>query len=94
MFNLIGFVIAGLIIGVIARLLVPGRQRIGILGTLLIGVVGSLIGGFVATYLGTGQYFELNVIGFVGAVLASTVVLAVAEAAGVGGSRDRKRLGR
>ena len=94
MFNLIGFIIAGLIIGVLARLLVPGRQRIGILGTLLIGVVGSLIGGFVASYLGTGDYFELNWIGFVGAVVASAVILTVAKGAGIGAGRDRGRLGR
>jgi len=88
-FNLIGFIIAGLIIGALARLILPGRQRIGILMTLLLGIIGSLIGGFVASYLGTGDYFELNFIGFIGAVVASVIVLAVADRAGLAAGSER-----
>lgn len=36
---MIGFIIAGLVIGALARLVLPGRQRIGIGLTLLLGVV-------------------------------------------------------
>ena len=43
---MIGFLIAGLIIGALARLIVPGRQRLSVLATLGLGLVGSLIGGF------------------------------------------------
>src|SRR5215212_9936638 len=43
--HMIGFIIAGLIIGLLARLLLPGRQRIGLLWTLALGVVGSVVGG-------------------------------------------------
>lgn len=42
---MIGFLIAGLIIGALARLIKPGRQNLGILATLGLGLVGSLIGG-------------------------------------------------
>ncbi|MDX6424015.1 MAG: hypothetical protein QOI67_1486, partial [Gaiellaceae bacterium] len=42
---MIGFLVAGLIIGLLARLILPGRQRIGLLWTLALGVIGSLIGG-------------------------------------------------
>ena len=45
---MIGFLIAGLIIGALARLIMPGRQRIGLLWTLLLGVAGSVIGGVIA----------------------------------------------
>ena len=92
---MIGFLVAGLIIGALARLILPGRQRIGLLMTLLLGVVGSLIGGTIANALRTGDIWELNVIGFLAAVAASVGVLAVAERAGLGsGKRDRRELDR
>lgn len=91
---MIGFIVAGLIIGALARLLLPGKQKIGILWTLALGVVGSVIGGTIANLLGTGSIWELNVIGFVAAVLASVALLAVAESAGLGQGPDRKRLTR
>jgi uncharacterized membrane protein YeaQ/YmgE (transglycosylase-associated protein family) len=88
----IGFIIAGLVIGALARLLLPGRQRIGLLWTLALGVVGSVIGGTIANLIGTGDIMELNVIGFIVAVLASVGLLAAAESAGLGQGGDRKRL--
>lgn len=90
---MIGFIIAGLIIGALARLLMPGRQKIGLLWTLLLGLAGSVIGGTIANLLGTGDVMELNVIGFIVAVLCSVVLLVGAERAGLGQSPDRKRLG-
>ncbi len=82
---MIGFLIAGLIIGLLARLILPGRQRIGFLWTLALGVAGSVIGGTIANALQTGDIWELNVLGFIAAVAASVALLAVAE---------RTRLGR
>jgi len=89
---MIGFIVAGLIIGAIARLLLPGRQKIGILWTLVLGVIGSVIGGTIANLIGTGDIMELNVIGFVCAVVASIALLAVAERAGLGQGDERRRL--
>ena len=62
---MIGFIVAGLIIGALARLLKPGKQNLGILMTLGLGLVGSVIGGVIANALGTGSIWELNVVGFV-----------------------------
>ena len=90
---MIGFIIAGLIIGALARLLMPGRQKIGLIWTLLLGLAGSVIGGTIANLIGTGDVFELNVIGFIVAVLCSIALLAAAERAGLGEGGDRKRLG-
>ena len=91
---MIGFIVAGLIIGALARLLLPGKQNIGILWTLGLGVVGSIIGGSIASLLGTGSIWELNVIGFVCAVVASVGLLVVAERSGLGAGPDRGRLTR
>jgi uncharacterized membrane protein YeaQ/YmgE (transglycosylase-associated protein family) len=85
---MIGFLLAGLVIGLLARLLLPGRQRIGLLWTLALGVVGSLIGGTIANALNTGDVWELNFVGFVAAVASAVVVLAVAERAGIGRGGD------
>ncbi len=78
---MIGFIIAGLIIGALARLLRPGDQNLGILATLLVGLAGSVIGGLVANALGTGDIFELNVLGFIVAVISATVLIAIFEGA-------------
>ena len=43
--TMIGFIVAGLIIGALARLVKPGRQNLGLVATLLLGLAGSLIGG-------------------------------------------------
>lgn len=77
--GIIGFLVAGLIIGALARLVRPGRQNLGLLATLLLGVVGSIIGGVVANLLGTGSITELNVIGFVVAVIAAALLIGAAE---------------
>lgn len=76
---MIGFIIAGLIIGALARLIKPGKQHLGFIGTLLLGLVGSVIGGGVASMLGTGGIFELNILGFIVAVLAALALIGVAE---------------
>ena len=89
---MIGFIVAGLIIGLLARLVLPGRQSIGLLWTLALGVLGSVIGGVVANLLGSGDIFELNVIGFSVAVLAAVALLAAAERSGLAAGSRRRRL--
>jgi uncharacterized membrane protein YeaQ/YmgE (transglycosylase-associated protein family) len=84
---MIGFIVAGLIIGALARLIKPGKQNLGIIATLLLGLVGSVIGGTVANLLDTGDIMELNVLGFIVAVIASVLLIGVAES--ITGSRHK-----
>lgn len=78
--GIIGFLVAGLIIGALARLFKPGKQNLSLLATLGLGVVGSIIGGVVASVLNTGSIGELNVLGFVVAVVAAVLLVGTAEA--------------
>lgn len=87
MFQILGLIVVGLVIGVLARLLKPGRQRMSILATLLLGVAGAVIGGLIADWLDVGSITELNFWGFVFAVLAALLLIGVAE--GVSGGRNR-----
>ena len=81
---MIGFIIAGLVIGALARLVKPGRQKLSLIATLLLGIVGSVIGGVVANLLGTGDIMELNAVGFIVAVIAAVLLIGIAE--GMAGS--------
>ena len=76
---MIGFIVAGLIIGALARLVTPGKQHLGLIGTLALGLVGSVIGGLIANALGTGDIMELNLVGFVAAVIAAVLLIGIAE---------------
>jgi uncharacterized membrane protein YeaQ/YmgE (transglycosylase-associated protein family) len=76
-----------LVVGVLARLVLPGRQHIGLWLTLLLGLIGSVVGGLVANALGTGDVFELNVLGSVVAVIAAAVLIAAVD--GVAGRSGR-----
>ena len=78
--QILGLIVIGLVIGAIARLIKPGRQKLGLLWTLLLGLAGALIGGIIASFLGTGGIFELNILGFIVAVIAAFLLIGVAEA--------------
>ncbi len=84
---MIGFIVAGLVIGALARLIKPGRQNLGVIATLLLGLAGSVIGGIIANLLGTGGIFELNVLGFIVSVIAAVLLIGVAE--GLAGLEER-----
>lgn len=85
---MIGFIVAGLVIGALARLIKPGDQNLGLVATLLLGLAGSVIGGLLANLLGTSGIYELNVLGFIVAVIAAVLLIGAAEGA-AGRSRNR-----
>ncbi len=89
---MIGFLVAGIIIGLLARLILPGKQKIGFLWTLGLGIAGSLIGGTIANAINAGDIWELNFVGFVAAVVASVGLLAVADRSGLGQGKDKKQI--
>jgi len=49
--HVIGWMVAGLIVGAITRFLVPGRQSMSLVMTMVLGIVGALVGGFIGSAL-------------------------------------------
>ena len=88
---MIGFVVFGLVVGVLARLVVPGRQHLSLGMTLLLGLLGSVVGGVVANALGTGDIFELNVLGSLVAIAAAVVLIVIGDRVGVLARRSSRR---
>jgi uncharacterized membrane protein YeaQ/YmgE (transglycosylase-associated protein family) len=87
--QIIGLIVVGLIIGALARLITPGKQHMSMLATLLLGVVGAFIGGTIGGLLNDNTSpFELNILGFVFAVIAAVLLVGVAERLS-SGSRSR-----
>ena len=79
MFDLIGQLIGGLIVGVIARLVLPGREALpdGALGWLLtavIGIAGAFIGGFIASKVWQGNAAGGWIMSILGAILLLVLV--------------------
>lgn len=78
--QILGLLVVGLVIGALARLIKPGKQRMSILMTMVLGVVGAFIGGFLGGLLNNStNVFELNVLGFIIAVVAAVLLIGVAE---------------
>ena len=80
---MIGFIVFGLVVGAVARLLLPGKQHLSLLATLLIGVVGSVVGGVIASLLGTGNIWELNLLGSIVAIITAVVLIVAIDRASV-----------
>ncbi|WP_448626189.1 GlsB/YeaQ/YmgE family stress response membrane protein [Geodermatophilus sp. URMC 64] len=87
-FQILGLIVVGLIIGALARLIKPGKQHMSVLATLLLGVVGAIIGGVIGGLINDStNIFELNILGFIIAVIAAVLLVGVAE--GLSGGRRR-----
>ncbi len=75
MFEILGTLFVGLIVGFIARALKPGDDKLGLIMTAILGVAGS----FLANYAGAamGLYKQGDAAGGIAAVVGSIVLLFV-----------------
>ncbi|MBX9678471.1 MAG: GlsB/YeaQ/YmgE family stress response membrane protein [Gemmataceae bacterium] len=83
MFDIIGWLVAGLVIGAIARLMMPGKQGMGILATMGLGIAGALVGGAISYFVWGMDAEPMSMVawpGYVFAVLGSIFILAIAGA--------------
>ena len=90
--QIIGLIVVGLIIGALARLIKPGKQRLSLVATLLLGIVGAIIGGLIGHLFNRNtSIWELNIVGFIIAVIAAVLLIGVAESMSGGKSRGAVR---
>ena len=75
MFEILGTLLVGLVVGFIARALKPGDDKLGFIMTAILGVAGS----FLANYAGAalGWYKQGDAAGWIAAVVGSIVLLFV-----------------
>jgi uncharacterized membrane protein YeaQ/YmgE (transglycosylase-associated protein family) len=73
MFDFLGWLVFGLIVGALARFLVPGPDRLGCLGTIALGVGGSVVGGWLGWLLFPEAHYRPA--GFLGALVGAVLVL-------------------
>jgi len=73
-FQIIGTIIFGAVIGIIARLVMKGRQPYGMLITIILGIVGALIGYWVWGLIGNGNTFGIDWIRWVISVVAAVAL--------------------
>ena len=86
--QIIRLIVVGLVIGALARLIKPGRQRLSLVATLLLGIIGAIIGGVIGHLFNRNtSIWELNIVGFIIAVIAAVLLIGVAE--GMSGGRSR-----
>ena len=73
MFNIIGMIVSGLIVGVLARFFYPGEVGMGWLWTLGLGIAGSLLAGLITSRGGVRGGF--NRAGFIASILGAMVLI-------------------
>ena len=80
MFNIIGAIFSGLIIGVLARFFYPGAVEMGWIATILLGIGGSLLAGLV-TSRGSSEFSRA---GCLASILGAIVLIFIGRAIGWG----------
>jgi uncharacterized membrane protein YeaQ/YmgE (transglycosylase-associated protein family) len=75
MFNIIGIIISGLVVGVLARYFYPGEVDLGWLYTILLGIGGSLLAGLVTASRTGGIGGGVNRAGCLASVIGAIVLI-------------------
>lgn len=75
MFQVLGFVLSGFIVGLIARALKPGNDRMGFLMTTVLGMAGAVLAGWIGHQV--GWYTEGGGAGFLVSSLGAILILSV-----------------
>ena len=80
MFNIIGAIVGGLIVGALARWFYPGAVEMGWTATILLGIGGSLAAGLITTR-GDKQFKRA---GCLASVLGAMALIFIGHAFGIG----------
>jgi len=71
--DFIGWLVAGLVIGVLAKFVMPGDDPGGIIVTILLGIVGAMVGGGVGRAL--GLYAPGEAAGWLMSIVGAVILL-------------------
>jgi uncharacterized membrane protein YeaQ/YmgE (transglycosylase-associated protein family) len=71
--DVIGWLVAGLIVGALAKLVMPGNDPGGIIVTIVLGIVGAMVGGGIGRVL--GLYAPGQPAGWLMSILGAVVLL-------------------
>ncbi len=74
--EVIGVIIAGIVIGVLAQSCMPGRQNISALITVVLGVFGVLIGWYLAAALGVESTSGIDWIRWIISIIVAAALIA------------------
>lgn len=69
--DVIVYIVAGLVIGAIARLLLPGRQEMSVVATIVLGVIAAVIGGLAWEAL----FPDNDGVAWIGSIVVAVVLL-------------------
>lgn len=81
MFNIIGAIVGGLILGILARYFYPGGVEMGLIATILLGIAGSLVAGLVTS---RGQQ-DFSRAGCLASILGGMALIFIGRMLGIGG---------
>ena len=80
MFNIVGAIVSGLVIGVLARYFYPGAVDMGWLWTIGLGIAGSLLAGLITTRGASGFHRA----GCLASILGAMALIFIGRAMGWG----------
>jgi uncharacterized membrane protein YeaQ/YmgE (transglycosylase-associated protein family) len=79
-FDLLGWIVIGLVAGAVSGMLVGGNTARGCLPNIVVGVLGAILGGWLAQVLGFGQiggFLAALVVAIVGAIFVRVILEAL-----------------
>jgi uncharacterized membrane protein YeaQ/YmgE (transglycosylase-associated protein family) len=80
MFQVIGMLVVGLVIGILARFFYPGPVPLNWLWSIVLGIAGSWVGGFLGGLLsGRGTARPVEPAGCIGSVLGACLLIFLAR---------------
>jgi uncharacterized membrane protein YeaQ/YmgE (transglycosylase-associated protein family) len=76
-YNIISWLVFGLVVGAVARFLVPGKQPMHWMATVLLGVLGSFLGGGISYLLFGSNNGQVNPAGLIMSIIGAVVLVLI-----------------
>ncbi len=77
LWEILGTIVFGAVIGVLARIVLPGRQNINLIVTVILGILGALIGYWLAGLLGVCSTGGIDWIRWVISIAVAAVLVVI-----------------